>query len=51
MVIGVGLFVVYLFLFIIQLWGCCIRKPKSQDVAPVRPAREDEDVKEERERV
>lgn len=41
----------YLFLFGLQLCGCCLRKPKSEHLPPLRPENEDKDVKAERERV
>ena len=51
MEVGVFLLLLYLALFCMMLNGCCLRKPKSEGIEPVRPETEDEDVKAERERV
>jgi hypothetical protein len=41
----------YLSLFTILLSGCCSKKLKNENLPPQRPENEDEDVKNERDRV
>ena len=50
-IVGFILVFLYLILFTMMLTGCCLRKPKSEGILPVRPETEDEDVKAERDRV
>ena len=50
-VIGLVLLPLYISLFTMLLCGCCSKKPKNENLPPQRPENEDEDVKNERDRV